>query len=248
MLEQLRSRWRDQPCDGIRVQWPEVGRDRVRRVITRSGVRRRYAIPCYRDGDREAQCEAAEEAAACILLDACPGIEFQEQPLTLTFSWLGKPHQHVPDLLVASPGRYEFWECKRDTEARNFWIRKRAERLQTLLAPTGVGYRVVTGREVFAGHYLENARLLRRFATHRVPSSVESEAELQVRQTGTVTIQRIQRALRTGTGIADILALVYRGDLSVDLNVRLTAQSLVFLPDRNRRLPWVWQLFAAVSA
>jgi hypothetical protein len=140
-LEQLRSRWRDQPCDGIRVQWPEVGQDRVRRVITWSGVRRRYAIPCYRCGDQEAQCEAAEEAAACILLDACPGIEFQEQPLTLRFSWLGKIHRHIPDLLVASPDHYEFWKCKRDTEAGNFWIRKRAERLQMLLAPTGIGCR-----------------------------------------------------------------------------------------------------------
>lgn len=245
-LELARARLRAGCVGGLAIKWPQ-GYGRIKEVVTRSGARRRYVIPCYRYGDREAHCEAAEEAAACILLDACPGIEFQEQPFRLEFPWLGEIHQHVPDLLVASPGRYELWECKREAEAGNFWIRKRAEHLRTLLAPTQVGYRVVTGREVFAGHCLENARMLRRFATQWVSPSIASELALQVRFAGVLTLDQARKRLAGEVDIGDILALIYRGTICTDLNVRLTEKSVIHLPERNERLPWVWQLFDAAS-
>lgn len=245
-LEQARARLGARHGGGLAIKWPQ-GFSYIREVITRSGTRRRYVIPCYRYGDREAHCEAAEEAAACILLDACPGIEFQEQPFRLEFPWLGEIRQHVPDLLVASPGRYELWECKREAEAGNFWIRKRAEHLHTLLAPTKVRYRVVTGREVFAGHYLENARMLRRFATQRASPSIASELALQLRSAGALTLDQARKRLAGEIDIGDILAFIYRGAVCTDLNARLTAQSVIHLPGKHGRLPWVWQLFDAAS-
>jgi len=241
-LRHLRDRLVDVPLNGIRIHWPTSASGRARTVITRSGIRRRYVIPCFRFEDREAHCEAVEEAAACIILDACHGMEFQEQPVRFEFTWLGKTHEHFPDVLVACKNRYEFWECKRKQETSDFMTRKRAEHLRALLEPIGVGYRVISGKELFADAFLENARLLRRFAKHPVSESEKVEARLQVGQVGKCTLQQLAAMLASAEPISDVLAMIYNGDLCTDLRLKLTRSSLVNIPENNRSLPWVWQI------
>lgn len=229
------------------MDWPETLSGRIKKVITRSGTRRRYAVPCYRYGNREAHCEAAEEATACILLDACPDIEFQEQPLRLTFQWCGEAHQHIPDLLVACGTRYEFWECKRTGEASQFRIRKRSERLREILAPLKIRYRVVTGQELLAGSYSANARLIRRFATRSVSEWVRLEANLRTQRASTMTLGALVDVLDAEDSACDVLALIYEGALSVDMSVLLTRESAIYPPASEGSEPWVWQIFDQVN-
>jgi len=242
-LEVVRARLGDSPVAGLLIEWPVSFPDRIRTVVTRSGTRRRYIVPCFRYGDIEAHGEAAEEEAAFIVLDACPGIEFQEQPCKFTFQWCGETCQHIPDLLVASRERCEFWECKRAEEAGHFWIRKRSERLRGLLAPLHVGYRVVSGLELFAGCYLDNAKRLRRFAKHLASLSNEAEARAQLDRNGALSFQQLAGKFRGASAEDDLMAMIYGGDLLTSLAVKLTRQSQLYLSSNDGRLPWVWQLF-----
>lgn len=226
------------------MTWP----NRVKKVISRSGTRRRYIVPRYRHGECEAHGEAREEELSFILLDACDGVEFQEQPCRLTFEFRNQPCEHFPDILVAAEGRTEFWECKRTCEAEQFWIRKRAERLRALLAPVAVGYRVVTTAQLTSGAYIDNAKLLRRFAKHPVTETVKLEATVQLRATGRSTLGDIAQSLGSADPIGDMHALVYGGCVCTDLSARLDARSLLHLPHSDGRVPWVWQLFDPVSA
>lgn len=247
-LAQLRARVCAEPVVGLTIEWPTSPSGRIKRVISRSGTRRRYVIPSYRYGDREAHGEAPEEAAACILLDACAGVEFQEQPARFIFEWCGESNEHIPDLLIASHGRYEFWECKRPAEVAQFWIRKRSERLRLLLAPYGITYRVVTSKELCRDHYLANAKQLRRFAKHPVSESVRMESELRIQRAGTMTVQDLSDVLDSPEPTADVLALIYRGNLCADLSQKLTNETPLLPSDRSGGHPWVWQIFESVNA
>lgn len=247
LLDSLRERLGNLPTSELQIQWPEAWPARIRKVISRSGTRRRYIVPCYRYGELEAHGEAREEELAFILLDACDGIEFQEQSCRLTFQFCGETHEHVPDILVAAADRYEFWECKRHHEAVQFWIRKRAERLRALLAAHQITYRVVSTAELLVGAYLDNAKLLRRFAKHPVSDGAQLEAMLQLGKAGHLSVKQLTEKLNGPGSLCDVYALIYSGKVHADLSVKLTPLSPLHLPDSGR-LPWVWQLFATVNA
>lgn len=209
-------------------------------------MRRRYVVPCFRGGDREAHCESAEEATACTLLDACFGLQFQEQPAKLVFEWRGQHVAHWPDLLVVSDaGATEFWECKRDHEARDLWVRRRTERLQELLAGTRFGYRIVATSELSRGAYFENARRLRRRAKLDVP--------LTFRECLAEALTDGNRAMLSDLTANDplridwVLGMLYRGELLADLRDPISATSRIRAADERRISPWVWELFERSS-
>lgn len=247
-LEAVRKRLGTEPIAGLTIQWPTPFPGRIRKVITRSGAHRRYSVPCYRYGEREAHGDAAEEAASFILLDACPGVEFQEQPARLTFEWRGAHVDHIPDILVASDERFEFWECKRASQANDFWIRKRSERLRELLTPIGIGYRVVTGDTLYRGSYLANARQLRRFAKRPVSDSVALEAILRTRAAGAIDMVKLAGYLASDEPLADLLALIYAGTLYADLSSPLRCTAQIRLPTTEEEPPWALRLFAPAHA
>lgn len=176
---ELRHRSIGRPADqreltgnGIRIEWPWTEHGRARTVITRSGAHRRYIVPCFRSGLREAHGDAPEERDAFILLDACAGVEFQEQPARILFEWRGTQHEHFPDILVLARTIKEFWECKKDRESLDLEVRRRTERLIELLAPLGFGYRLVTTSQLNQKQLIENAIRMRRRATLKVPDYV----------------------------------------------------------------------------
>lgn len=247
-LEAVQRRLGSTPTRALTIEWPQPFPGRIRRVISRSGTHRRYIVPAYRQGDHEAHGDATEEADAFILLDACAGVEFQEQPARFKFEWLGSVREHIPDVLVATRTRCEFWECKRSAEADGFWIRKRTERMRELLQPLGVGYRLVTGDPLHRDSFLTNARILRRFAKRVVTASTSAEATARTRAAGEITLLRLTAFLTGEAPVADVLALVYDGTLCADLRHPLTRQTAIRLPHTTEETPWVWQLFGAASA
>jgi hypothetical protein len=248
LLEAVCKRLGTDPISGLTIEWPTPFPGRIRNVITRSGAHRRYSVPCYRYGEREAHGDAAEEAASFILLDSCPGVEFQEQPARLTFEWRGDHVNHIPDIFVASKGRCEFWECKRASQANDFWIRKRSERLCELLTPLGIGYRVVTGDTLCRGSFLSNARQLRRFAKRPVSDSIVMEATLRTRAAGAIGLGELAGYLPGDEPLADLLALIYMGTLCADVSSPLTPSTHARLRTEEEEPPWVLQLFAPVPA
>lgn len=233
----------------ICIYWPMAEHGRIRRILSRSGVRRRYCIPCFRGVPRDAHVEAAEEARSVVLLDACPGVEFQEHPARIEFELGGETYSHFPDILVCARAMElrEFWECKRDHEVEDIFIRIRARRLTELLEPLGYGYRLVSTSCLQKASYYENAITLRRDAAalQLMHDSVWTHREIAAAVDACVAGKPLDA--RHGAGAAaQQHALLYLGKLSADLAMPLCEASAFWLPKGDSK-PWVWELFERSS-
>lgn len=239
-------------CPGLKISWPQTDHGRIKKVITRGGTRRRYCVPCFRGGDREAHCEAEEEADAAILADACAGVLFQEQPAMLEFEWRGEMHTHFPDLLVVDGHRREFVECKRDAEGKDFLIRKRAERLKELLPQVGFGYRILTTSTIHRLAYFENAVRMRRAAKAILyePSWVDSldtvwskasPNEVGVSAVAREVLSRIAAEEREDA----LFSLLFHGHLIADFSEPVTLESAVFhKASCTEGCAWIWKIWS----
>lgn len=232
---------------GIEVHWAQSEHGRERGTITRGGSRRRYAVQCFRGGDRTAHCESAEEAFAATLLDACAGMSFQEQPAKIQFIWNGQSTIHYPDLIVVSDEKTEFWECKRDHEVLSIFVRRRCERLQELLAQLGLGYRLVSTTQLQVGSYLENAIRMRR----RAKMVVSPVTTLLLKQHSWLTnlskAGNVLGDISISGSLDELYTLLYSGQLSGNLS-RPISLGMDIGPTRARgKPPWVWDLFGKAS-
>lgn len=233
----------------IRIEWPWSKHGRIKNVISRSGSRRRYSVPCFRGGDREAHCEAEEEALTVVLLDACSGIEFQEQPARILFIWMGQLVEHYPDLLVVYDGYREFWECKRDHEAFDLLIRRRTERVSELLQPLGFGYRLVTRGQLEALSFYENAVRMRRRTkfVQDFPDTLPPLPFLPPESSHVIAGEHLC-SLPSDYRLDALYSLLYDGRLAADLSNPIALDMYVG-PARSERgeLPWVLELFKNIK-
>lgn len=237
----------EQKLEGIDVliEWPCTPHGRARRILTRSGARRRYSVPCFRGGERFAHCESPEEATAAVLLDACCGIEFQEHPAIIRFRWRNAWQEHRPDTLVVCGDRKEFWELKKDHEALDLCVRRRSEHLAKLLQPLGLRYRLVSTRSLCASSYYRNAIELRRRA-----KLLAKKPEWATRLLERVSNQqKVCAGLVLGNIAEDerldaLCSHLYHGTLRGDLSTPVSLDMHVRPPLPNKgEAPWLWELF-----
>ncbi|WP_290594899.1 hypothetical protein [Arenimonas sp. SCN 70-307] len=182
---------------------------------------------------------------AAIILDACFGTDFQEQPAELTFDWRSRSHRHYPDFLVVAGELREFWEIKNDKEAADIRFRRRAERLSELLEPLGYAYRLVAGSVLSRGAYYRNAILLRRFRSALQtlhPRYLRSIPEIPPRKV--IVASELLRNIPSGQSDGVLLSLLFEGKVSADLSKPVTAYTNIHPPLSSQgRMPWVWELF-----
>lgn len=235
--------------ENIRIEWPWSKDGRARKIISRSGTRRRYVVPCFRGEDRDAHCEAAEERDAVILLDACAGVELQEQPATFIFQWRNEEFEHIPDLLVVTEQGKEFWECKRDNEALDLVIRRRTEHLVELLRPLGFGYRLVSTKQLKQGNYVENAIRMRRRAKVAIPESVGRYCHSSVERPSMRASEILSQIAAEGDGdhLSVLFACLYQGALVGNLYEPISLDMTIEPIRAEEMRPWVWQLFEKTS-
>jgi len=206
-------------------------------------------VPCFRDQERFAHCEAPEEATGVVLLDACAGVEFQEQPAKIQYEWLGEIRDHYPDCLVVTGAHKEFWEFKKDHEVEDVFFRRRAERVAKLLASLGFAYRLVSARYLMQAAYYRNAIEMRRHAKQlaKYPNWL---VHLSARMTGKApeTAQVALAFLPQEQRLAALHSCLYNGILVTDLSVAISLESYVHPPPRTGGgMPWVWELFEKSS-
>ncbi len=234
---------------GITIYWPQAGHGRARRVLSRSGARRRYVVPCFRGQERYAHCEAPEEATGAVLLDACAGVEFQEQPARIKFEWLGKVLDHYPDCLAVAAEVKVFLEFKKDHEAVDIYFRRRSERIAELLKELGYGYRMIPARSLKRAAYYDNAIAMRREARllDRYPEW-RKQVRSRMSRSGQKTGRDILMFIPEGLQHSALLSLLYDGELHTDFSVPISLDAHVHPPLSNKGgLPWVWELFERSS-
>ena len=235
--------------NGIRIEWPRTEEGRARTVITRSGAHRRYMVPCFRGGLREAHGDAPEERDAFILLDACAGVEFQEQPARILFEWRGTQHEHFPDILVLAQSIKEFWECKKDQESLDLEVRRRTERLTELLSPLGFGYRLITTSQLDQERLIENAIRMRRRATLMIPDHVSRRINKLGLDAPAIPAARLFGSYPRDLDdhISLLYACLYQGVLTGNLREPISIDMDVMRPSLKEVKPWVWQLFDQIN-
>jgi len=172
-------RWLSPDLDqtGIAWAWPEQGKDRARKLLSRAAMRPIYRFTSLKMG-RSIHMESALEQQVAMLLDACPTIEaFGEQPATIHFDNGEGIGRHIPDFAVTQKGRPWFLELKfsKDVDAP---VLARTERLTDLLCPLGIGYRLLTEKHVTHGPRLANAWAL----LQRARQSVNPHQSLMTHQ------------------------------------------------------------------
>lgn len=145
----------------VSIEFPDKGKLRSRRVVSRSNQRCTGKYPGFKAG-RMMHYESPHEQNAMRLLDACPGVtSFREQPCIIRYGSPGNMHLHYPDLQVFTVNcGTEFWEIKESCDAAQAAVASRTELLSRLLPLHGYQYRLVTAESIKVGPRLSNAHLL----------------------------------------------------------------------------------------
>lgn len=138
-----------QPRDQIlSIAYPQDGKLRARKVISRSKARPTGKYPSWKLG-RMVHWESPHELNAFRLLDANPAvIGFHEQPLVIRFILDGEEHWHYPDVLVELGVTRELWEIKPANEAAAPDVVARTRLLERELPHKGFIYRMVIGEDM----------------------------------------------------------------------------------------------------
>lgn len=234
----------------FRMTWPEIG-GRCRRVLTRSGMRRRFVVPGYRHGRREIHCESTEERDVALILDSMANLAFQEQPALIDFLWRGERHIHYPDFAIWLPQGLYFVECKRDDEGQSLGIRARTEHLTDILGEAGIVYRLLTRGELDRTFHVQNAKTLRAARNASLSPSDDRKMRIVISK-GPCAINYLVAAInptrnRSIEVVQGIYSAIYAGALSLDWNVPLDRNSLVDRGDTEARFPWPLHHYAKTS-
>ena len=143
-------------------------------------------VPCPRLG-RSIRCQGQLEAAAAVVLSACPVVaSLREQPLTVWYAWRKTSHAVqfqllderpakrreqdcrfsyvVPDFLVAmQDGCQRLIEVKPSRKLGHPDVRRKLAVAAAFAAARGWSFHALTERELFRGPLLANLRLLARY-------------------------------------------------------------------------------------
>jgi hypothetical protein len=141
----------------LELIYPETGKLRSRKVVSRSRARATGKFPSWKMG-RMIQWESVNELNAYRRLDATPDANaFYEQPLMIRFVLDGEAHIHYPDVLVDWGHRKELWEIKRNSDASTPVFANRTRLLAAALPQHGFGYRMVVADELSREPQLSNS-------------------------------------------------------------------------------------------
>lgn len=218
----------------VRWRWPEPGQERIRKLLSRAAMRPIYRFTSWKLG-RSVQLESALEEQVALQLDACPTIDaYAEQPALLEFlTPEGERTRHVPDFAVSHRGTPGFLEIKfaRDVDER---VLQRTELLIRLLAPLGIGYRLVTEIDLPGPARLANAWCL----LSRGRQSVTEVQVLLTHQQARIGMTLGDLGWNQPTTARQLARQILEGRLSVDLSQRLGAGTMAFTTKQEEG--WLW--------
>jgi hypothetical protein len=149
---------------GLRIELPEYGRLRARKLVLRSRRLMTGKYPSWKMG-RQVHWESRLESKVFRFLDICPGVtRFGEQPFTLYYVVDGSWHAHVPDVaFLTFDGKLWILEIKSNLDRNVQEAIARAALIAPRLKCLGISYMVARQPLIEAGKSFENASTLVRF-------------------------------------------------------------------------------------
>lgn len=148
------------PTLHVRVQ---PGGTRARRIVSRRNARVTGKYASVKMG-KLMHWESALERDAFMLLDVDTRVmRFREQPAQMIYDDGNTAFTHFPDLLIESRQSIYFAEVKSDRDAQTPEVQQRCRLLTQHLAGFGLGYHLLTEKQLAAQPHLDNARVVRRY-------------------------------------------------------------------------------------
>lgn len=171
----------------LSVDFPEDGKIRARKVISRSKARPTGKYPSWKMG-RMVHWESQHELNAFRLLDANSAVlEFFEQPLVIHFILDGEHHRHYPGVLVNLRATRELWEIKPASEITDPWVIARTRFLQNHLPQKGFSYHIVIGEELAREPRLSTTLTLLKFGRSPISMIEREQVRLLLESTNEIT-------------------------------------------------------------
>jgi hypothetical protein len=179
------------------ILFPEPGRMRSRKVVSRSNARSTGKYPSWKMG-RMIHWESINELNAFRLLDCDPNVtSYSEQPCQIVYVLDGVERVHYPDILVTTTAGKQLWEVKLRSNASEPEVLARANFLSRALPRCGYEYRTVFGEDLARQPRLNNANLLLSLGKRAVSDCEWEDVRRTVAEQGAlVLVGRQLRQLR----------------------------------------------------
>jgi len=196
----------------------------VRDPIRGNKTRIRTLFASRKNG-RMVGCESTLERDHLYHLEADPNvIRFSEQPFHVEYTFEGKICSYTPDFLVdyAEPARQEIHEVKSERELKRGDTQARLDAVRQRLEPSGSIFRIVTDREIRSQPRLNNLAVILRYQIWPVD---------QCADVAVLPIGAPAQSIKSLTGAnpwQTVLPLIASGIIGVDLDLPLSAESLVW--------------------
>lgn len=220
---------------GVCWWWPEEGKVRARKLLSRAAMRPIYRFTSLKMG-RSIHLESALEHQVALLLDACPLVDaFAEQPVQMEFDNGKGMSRHFPDFALSYCGKPWFLELKyvKDVDAA---CRQRTQQLTELLAPLGIGYRLVTEQDLPQRDRVTNAWALLQRGRQTVGDQQRLVVFQRVFQQQGISLGKLGwNTPATGAALASELM---QGRLHADLSTKLSMETPVFTTPVQEG--WLW--------
>jgi hypothetical protein len=214
---------------GIRsIVFPEAGKLRSRKVVSRTSARPKGKYPSWKMG-RMLQWESENELNAFRLLDCDPAVtRFYEQPCKVVYVLDGQARSHYPDILVVKNGRKELWEVKLESEAAKPEVVTRTALLVQGLPFWGYIYRVVLAKDLAMQPRQGNACFLLGFGRREVTDCEQEFIRRVLTRRRSLLWSDACRGEYGPWGREILCSLVLRGVLTIDLNLPISPSTRFF--------------------
>lgn len=195
------------------------------------------------DGSHVIRCQSPIERDLCSILEVLPWVvRYEHQPFTATAAFTdGRHHDYTPDFQVLGAAVRLIIECKPAKKVGTDAVRQQVAIGRAWAAENGYQFLLVTEEQLRAGAFLENARLLRRYARQTVPAPLlRALGAILGNRPGGVPLGSLAEQLATHAVAplplvrASLHALLFRRVLIADLAAPLTDDSCIWLPETGR--------------
>lgn len=209
----------------LEIVFPEEGKVRSRKIVTRSRARPTGKYPSWKMG-RMLQWESVNELNAYRLLDADPAaLAYHEQPLTIRYSLNNEVHTHYPDTLVQWGSSRELWEIKPSAQALRPEYLERTKLLEVALPQLGFAYRMVFAEELAKEPRLSNVLSILKYGRARVPESEREQLRQLVDVKQGITWGDVLGGALGKQGRSHVCRLVLEGQVHLNLDEPVTSAS-----------------------
>lgn len=240
LISALRLLPSDSDAGDLAISLPRPGQVRVRRLVHRGAPRPTTKVPSVLL-NRIVQCESVLEAELASILDVCPGVVwFAEQPAVIHYMIAGVAKSHIPDFAVATRNGCEFVEVKFEKDVTD-QVAERTARLTARLRPYGMGYRLVTERDIRIRPKLRNARQLLIRGRETTPLVWAIQAYETVRRRGFVPLAEFGWNQPGSFEAGGIARQILEGRLHLDMSKEITPATSVYIAPSLSKENQLWQ-------